>query len=282
MAWISADFSSKTLKMPVEAEILVPQEENKGFSQTEGYQVLILLHGANSDRTEWLLKSQIYEMVKELPIVVFMPSGKNSFYVNTANGYHYMDYITQEIPAFIKKMFRVSHNRKDWLIAGQSMGGYGALVCGLNNPEQFGCIASFCGALDIISEKTHLPEIDMNLIFGHDWEKVTQSNYNIYQLCHKLPDIDKPHIMLSCGKQDRFYEMNVCFYNEIKEEYDAIFIDGDGGDNFIDWNEPLKKLIAWFTSKCKVEFHQPYVVGEASTEWLQNSSKNNMTEVESL
>lgn len=254
MAWMSADFSSKTLKMPVEAEILVPQAGYKNFRQKEGYKVLILLHGVNHDRTEWLLKSQIYDMVKELPIVVCMPSGKNSFYVNTANGYHYMDYITQEIPAFIKKLFRVSHNRADWLIAGESMGGYGALACGLNHPEQFGYAASFGGELDIVSQETHLPELNMELIFGNNWETTAKSNYNIYQLCHKVPDAERPRIMLNCGKQDRFYEMNVRFYHEIKEEYDVIFTEGNGGHDFNYWNEHLKDMITWFMSGERVGF----------------------------
>lgn len=253
MAWISAAFKSKSLNMPVEAEILVPQQGYKRLGQREEYKVMILLHGANNDRTEWLLKSRIYDIVKELPVLVFMPSGKNSFYVNTANGYDYMDYITLEIPDFIKKMFRVSYDRKDWLIAGESMGGYGSLVCGLNHTEQFGNVASFSGALDILSEDTRLSVINMELVFGNDIKKLEDSNYNIYKLCHEIPDEDKPRIMLNCGKQDRLYGMNVRFYNEIKDEYDVTYTDGDGNHNFVYWNERLKELIPWFMGECQEE-----------------------------
>ncbi|MBO4982026.1 MAG: hypothetical protein J6C84_09055 [Lachnospiraceae bacterium] len=253
MAWISAEFRSKTLNMPVEAEILVPQPGYKRLTQTEGYKVIILLHGANNDRTEWLLKSQIFDMVKELPILVFLPSGKNSFYVNTANGYPYMDFITLEIPRFIKDNFRVSKDRNDWLIAGESMGGYGALTCGLNHTEQFGNVAAFSGALDILSKETHLPVINMELIFGNDWEKTALSNYNLYRLCHLIPEENKPRIFLNCGRQDRLYEMNVRFYQEIRDAYDVTYTDGDGNHNFNYWNERLKEMIAWFMGGAQEE-----------------------------
>ena len=122
MAWCTAGFRSKALNMPVEAEILIPQAGYKSLKQDGDYKVMILLHGVRNDRTEWLLKSQIFDMVRELPVLVFMPSGKNSFYLNTYTGYNYMDYVAKEIPEFIRTHFDVSDKRSDWLIGGSSMG----------------------------------------------------------------------------------------------------------------------------------------------------------------
>lgn len=246
MAWISTVFHSKTLKMPVEAEILVPQPGYKTMLQLGDYKVMILLHGANNDRAEWLLKSQIYDLVKELPILVFMPSGKNSFYVNTANGYDYMDYITKELPEFIKKHFNVSENRQDWLIAGESMGGYGAAVCGLNHTEQFGNIGILSGALDITNELMRMSPFRFDLIFGDDWEKIAESSYNVFQYCHKVAEAERPRIFLCCGKQDFLYTMNERFYHEIRAEYNVTYTEGDGDHDFAYWNERLKEMIPWF------------------------------------
>lgn len=253
MAWISTSFPSKTLNMPVETEILVPQPGYKNMMQKDNYKVIILLHGANNDRTEWLLKSQIYDMVKELPVLVLMPSGKNSFFVNTANGYQYMDFITMELPDLMKKWFRVSKEPKDWLIAGESMGGYGAMACGLNHPQQFGNVASFSGALDILSEEIYLSGINMELVFGADRKKIASSNYNLFKLCHEVPDSLKPRIMMNCGKQDRLYDMNQRFYWEIKEEYEVAYTDGDGSHDFSYWNERLKEMIFWFMDEGRKE-----------------------------
>ncbi|MBO5554429.1 MAG: hypothetical protein J5941_02770, partial [Solobacterium sp.] len=67
MAWATISFRSESLNMPVEAEVLIPQPGYKSLIQEDGFKVIILLHGANNDRSEWLLKSQIFDMVKELP-----------------------------------------------------------------------------------------------------------------------------------------------------------------------------------------------------------------------
>lgn len=247
MAWISCEFRSETLNMPVEAEILVPQANDRTSNYTENLKVIILLHGANWDRCEWLLKSHIFDLVREQPILVFMPSGKNSFYVNTVTGYRYMDYITKEIPNYIKKHFRVSKDRKDWLIAGESMGGYGALVNGLNATEQFGNIASFSGVVDIVSELRAPHNIPQDYVFGDNPDKVAESNLDVTSLCHKVDKTIRPNIFMNCGKQDRFYPMNAEFYENIRDEYDVTAVlDKDGAHDFVYWNPRLDEMIPWF------------------------------------
>lgn len=141
MAWISTSFSSKILKMPVEVELLAPWPGSGVQGRKAGWKVIILLHGEGADRTQWLLQSCIPDLVKKLPILVCMPSGKNSSFLNTENGYDYMDYVIEELPAWLQSLFSVSPNRGDWMIAGAGTGGYGALACGLRCPKQFGKIA---------------------------------------------------------------------------------------------------------------------------------------------
>lgn len=242
--------------MPVEAEVLIPQPGYKTLTQEEGYKVIILLHGANNDRTEWLLKSQIMDMVKELPVAVFMPSGKNSFYVNTWNGYRYMDYVAEEIPAFLRKHFRVSDRREDWLIAGESMGGYGATVCGLRHTDTFGNIACFSGALDILEreEKDFLPTIRMENVFGPGFTaeraEEVRGQYDPFRLSKevsgRLPAADRPRFFLCCGDEDRLYDVNRRFCGHIKGDYDVTARWGHGAHEFRYWNERLKEMFAWF------------------------------------
>lgn len=274
MAWISCEFASETLRMPVEAEILVPQAKDRKDYASDNYKVIILLHGANWDRCEWLLKSNIFDLVREKPVLVFMPSGKNSFYTNTANGYKYMDFITKEIPQYIKTHFRVSSDRKDWLVAGESMGGYGAMLCGLSEPAQFGNIASFSGTLDGKTAATKLSTVKEDLIFGpivnkrddnisqvsgvggkKEQEVLVASieGTDLFSLCHNV-DVDlRPNIYMNCGKQDSLYEMNMDFYNEIKDEYlvEHTF-DKDGAHDFLYWNARLPEMLEWFLGPFKV------------------------------
>ena len=258
MAWGTFTFRSMALNMPVEAEVLIPQSGYKSLHQKENYKVIILLHGVRNDRTEWLLKSQIFEMVKELPVLVFMPSAKNSFYVNTYTGYKYMDYISNEIPEFIKTHFRVSDKREDWLIAGSSMGGYGALACGLNHTETFGNIASFSGAVDITDDVLQIPEFNMKQLFGQGYKDLSDSNYNLFYLYDRIEEKERPRVFMCCGDSDFLRPMNERFYEKIKDLYDVIVNWGEGDHDFIYWNEQLKNMFKWF---CPDEIRNGYFMG---------------------
>ena len=258
MAWGTFNFRSSALNMPVEAEVLIPQPGYKSLSQKEGYKVIVLLHGANNDRTEWLLKSQIADMVRELPVLVFMPSGKNSFYINTWNGYRYMDYISNEIPSFIRKHFRVSKRKEDWLIAGESMGGYGAVINGLNHPDTFGNIAEFSGALDVFSIQEQIPGVNMKNMFGPDLLLANEERYNPFALLEAVPVEKRPRLFVCCGNEDSLYAVNQRFCAAAETGYDVTSHWGIGGHEFQYWNERLKEMFAWF---CDCELKQGNFMG---------------------
>lgn len=260
MAWISCEWVSQTLKMPVESEILVPQVDDRKMIQTDEYKVMVLLHGANGDRSEWLLKSSVADMVYHQPIIVFMPSAKNSFYVNMANGYNYMDFITKEIPEYIKKHFRVSSNPKDWIVAGESMGGYGAMRCGLEAGDVYGNIASFSGTVEITDEAIRYPMFQMDLAFGEDWEQTKNSDNNLFNLYKKVVEKvakeARPKIFLSCGTKDYLHKANVEYYNAIRDHFDVTFVEGNGMHDFTYWNQCMKQMLSWFKEKYTEEVAQ--------------------------
>merc|ERR1711974_563973 len=67
------------------------------------------------------------------------------FYVNATQApwkanYQMYDYITQELPDLIEANLPVTRERA---ISGHSMGGHGALVIGLRNPERYVSVSAF-------------------------------------------------------------------------------------------------------------------------------------------
>ena len=58
-----------------------------------------------------------------------------------AKHYQMHHYVTTELPALITQHFPMSSQRQG--ICGHSMGGHGALVCGLHHPEQYQSISAF-------------------------------------------------------------------------------------------------------------------------------------------
>jgi S-formylglutathione hydrolase len=68
------------------------------------------------------------------------------FYLNATEApwsqhYHMYDYVVKELPALIQSNFAIKGDRAG--IFGHSMGGHGALVCGLRNPDTFRSISAF-------------------------------------------------------------------------------------------------------------------------------------------
>jgi len=68
------------------------------------------------------------------------------FYVNAteqpwAQHYNMYDYVTVELPALIQQTFAVKGDRAG--ITGHSMGGHGALICGLKNPDKYASVSAF-------------------------------------------------------------------------------------------------------------------------------------------
>ncbi len=68
------------------------------------------------------------------------------FYVDAteqpwANNYQMYSYITEELPALIAANFPANMQRQG--IFGHSMGGHGALVCALRNPDRYRSISAF-------------------------------------------------------------------------------------------------------------------------------------------
>lgn len=70
------------------------------------------------------------------------------FYVNAteepwADHYQMYDYVVSELPALLAEHFGDQLDLNREAIAGHSMGGHGALVAGLHNPQRFRAIAAF-------------------------------------------------------------------------------------------------------------------------------------------
>jgi S-formylglutathione hydrolase len=68
------------------------------------------------------------------------------FYVDAtvapwSENYRMYSYVTQELPDLIAAHFAIQSDRQG--IVGHSMGGHGALVCGLRNPHRFKSISAF-------------------------------------------------------------------------------------------------------------------------------------------
>lgn len=115
--------------------------------------LLVMLHGRNGDYTDWVNKGALDRAADVLilageiePLIVLMPDGDNSFYVDGPDG-DYETYIVGELVSAVDAQFPTAATRDARFIGGLSMGGYGALYLGLRHPDLFSAIGAHSPAI---------------------------------------------------------------------------------------------------------------------------------------
>jgi S-formylglutathione hydrolase FrmB len=92
-------------------------------------------------------------------VIVFVDAwtslGGSQFINSSATG-RYMDYLCDEVVAFVDARYPTLRSRDHRGLAGKSSGGYGAMVVSMCRPDVFGAFASHAG--DALFECCYLPE----------------------------------------------------------------------------------------------------------------------------
>jgi S-formylglutathione hydrolase FrmB len=115
-----------------------------------------LLHGLTDNAAIWYRKTAIERYAEKYDLAVVMPEVQRSWYQDMLHGQKFFTYLTEELPDLLSRMFRLSVKREDLMVAGLSMGGYGALYCAFARPDVFGYCGAFSGAY-FLKEMTEYP-----------------------------------------------------------------------------------------------------------------------------
>lgn len=235
--------------------IILPQipfkdVEKRKIIEKKGFPVLYLLHGLSDDHSGWMRKSNIERYVRDYDLAVVMPNVNRSFYADMKYGLNYYTYITKEIPNFITTNFPISSKREDNFIAGLSMGGYGAFMIALRNPQMFSAAASLSGALDL-SIRFDLPEEILSamtkMIFGSRKEFIN-SDYNLIGLLERLQNKKEeiPRLFQCCGTEDYIYPLNQSFM-AAAERFGIAYTyeEGPGEHEWGYWDANIQRVIKW-------------------------------------
>ncbi|WP_306800379.1 S-formylglutathione hydrolase [Endozoicomonas sp. YOMI1] len=150
---------SETLNCNMRFAIYLPPE-----SQNKTFPVLYWLSGLTCTDENFMQKSGAQRVASELGIAIVAPDTSPrgdhipddpdaaydfglgaGFYVNATQQpwrqhYRMYDYVVSELPELIEQHFPVNDKRG---IAGHSMGGHGALVIALRNPDRYSSVSAF-------------------------------------------------------------------------------------------------------------------------------------------
>ena len=219
MAFMELHFRSDVLRMRVTASVILPEEAKKRADGDPPYKTLFLLHGFSDDHTIWMTRTSIERYAADRGIAVVMPSALHSWYTDTAAGPRYLTFVGEELPAYCRAFFRgMSPRREDTMVAGLSMGGYGALKIALTYPERFGLCASLSGALDMaaltdyrLAHENPPPHenAEWQAVFGYDvftGADLRGGPNDLFALTERraAEGVPFPGLFLWCGTGDRF------------------------------------------------------------------------------
>jgi S-formylglutathione hydrolase FrmB len=129
--------------------VYLPQGYETG---TKRYPVVYMLHGASQDEAAWVRDGSIDALADKLiargdipPCIIIMPAGWMTWYTDAPERIE-TAFVTDLIPE-IERRYRTRPLRGDRVIAGFSMGGYGAMRMALRHPELFSAAALMSPAI---------------------------------------------------------------------------------------------------------------------------------------
>ncbi len=125
------------------------------------YPVLYLLHGNSQPATAFLeigLQEELDQLIARhvIPpvIAVMIQGGPGANNWRNIDGLHYESYVL-EVQQLIDRMLPTIPARDARAIAGDSMGGYGAMNVALSNPYRFGTVESWLGFFNGLEGQLH-------------------------------------------------------------------------------------------------------------------------------
>jgi diacylglycerol O-acyltransferase / trehalose O-mycolyltransferase len=146
----------------VQVRLLVPDQFDA--EPAAKWPVFYLLHGATGSHSDWTQFTDVEALTAPTDLLVVMPdAGDFGFYSDWWNGGHggvpmWETFHLVELRQLLERNWRASEKR---VVAGLSMGGYGAMEYAARKPGMFLAAASYSGALDPIGSKLDIGTEDI-------------------------------------------------------------------------------------------------------------------------
>jgi len=213
------------------------------------FPVFYLLHGLSDDHTAWTRWSNIDAYVRGLPLIVVMPNGERGFYTDSLSNPKaaFETNLIRDIIGFVDRTFQTIPTREGRVIAGLSMGGYGAVKLALKYPGLFCAAVSHSGAVGFGGRS-----FSANDDWGREWgavlgESPTGGPNDIFALAETVDHAKLPALRIDCGTGDFLIEENRALHAHltalgIAHEYE----EHPGEHNWVYWQKHILDTIKFF------------------------------------
>jgi len=243
MAISKVNFRSEVLGKVTSMNIYLPDKENSAPMP-----VIYLLHGWSDNDEAWLTATSLERYASDYEFAIVMPQVDLSYYTDMVHGNRYWTFLSEELPALVRKWFRISDQKEASFVAGLSMGGYGATKLALNYPNRFNSFASLSGAMDVAElwKRDRNRDKAFSNIFG-SINELEGSKNDLFHLLENFDHKNELAMLQICGTEDFLYQDNLKFREKAKEkikEFQYIEIPGD--HNWAFWDHTIQIVLKWF------------------------------------
>ncbi len=250
MGLVRVDHVPETVGVNLPLVVILPDPGKMGGKPVAKRKVLYLLHGLSDDASAWQRYTSIETVAAAYGLVVVMPSAGRSFYTDQPNGQKYFTYLTEELPHYLADVFGLTPRQEDTLIAGNSMGGYGAIKAALLRPELYAAAASFSGVLAIAVLQL-LPQTDPRrkefaLLFG-DLDTLPGSEHDpAVWLERAAKDPSRlPRLFISVSRQEDIYPLSGMFHEACQSlGVQSQYHEEDGAHDWSFWDGQIRRFLS--------------------------------------
>lgn len=207
-----------TRNMPGPVPVAVATPPSYAATPLRRYPVLYFLHDGQGDEAV-LFRQGVMDALEaamragRIPeMIVVCPRGSGTWWVDALGGARRMAaFLTDDLVPFVDRTFRTRAVRAGRLVAGISMGGYGALRWALARPDLF----TAAGGLSPAIQQLCVPSVaalpfflrpSLEAVFGADPVANVLRRNDLYQML--LDDASlaarAPFLLVRCGTEDKY------------------------------------------------------------------------------
>lgn len=219
---------SRALNLAVPVLVFLP--DSYGPSQSPS-KVVYLLHGKNKQPvTEEGLRqlcnpgTRLQELASEFDVIIVIPMTGNTFYLDAPlrPESRYATFCGEELPAFMDQRYNTVRSREGRILAGFSMGGYGAVSLLCRYPDTFSAALSRAG---LLNPATGIEDLDWDAsigglsdLLGNYWDHRANWHQNsCFNLINRIRDRKDIGLVIEIGREDILYKTNLSFHRRLEE-----------------------------------------------------------------
>ncbi|MBT2142407.1 MULTISPECIES: alpha/beta hydrolase-fold protein [unclassified Rhodanobacter] len=240
-----ATAKSRALGRRVDVTLFVPPAA-RGVANLP---MVMLLHGVFGSHWAWALKGAAHLTAARLiaegalpPVALLMPSdglwGDGSGYVAQA-GQDAERWIMDEVPALAREVIEGCTTRSPLLLAGLSMGGFGALRLAGKYPQRIAAAAA-------LSTVTDVAQFDGLIEEGRTGWSEAPADRSVLAALAGATDV-LPPVRLACGRDDPYLDANRALHRALQRAgIPHQYAEGEGGHDWPYWAAALDDTLRFF------------------------------------